>query len=769
VTGKKSLFSAATLLSVLATAATPWAFTFQAYHRPNPVMDYAPQELGVYDTVYSNLGEWHCRGCHGDSLADTHHMSDTVLEFGLCTPCHDPDPNQPGGMVVTRDCKTAGCHSNSPVDLQVNGNHHWTAWAQGGKCTVCHDENLVGDIGTFLDFEMYPPSVATPTPYSCQNCHWGQDVVPNATGWENGDSEMDSPADGTYTDAGHPSDYNHLDRWGNFVGYWEYGLPIPGTGDCSVEGTTHSGGTQYGPDCYLCHSMDPNDTSYDPLNPELIRYCEKCHSMYTLHSIYGHVGDDFDDQTWWPIKPGPGYPQDAAGWVATGVHVPGEPSHDPYQYRTFNNNGSPDPDGPDELCFGCHGDQIEDAYPTPECADSDPYIEEITPRYGTCQDIFTIRGYGFGDMAYQDSKVEMKNITTGDPWVEVPVISEWQDELLEVRNPCWSGSPTPFANGRYKVRVTNGLCGLESNQPKIVYGDWLALTNGTGVSPANGPCACSGSVSWITLTGGNFEDMYIATTYGDYGRTQIIPSGQEAGFGVVRTVEFVSSQFPYTGPLVATQYKNQGGGLGTDWTNTSIKVRFCDFFVDDETAANAAMFEDLVGRRNHIEDPGEQVIPACDGVALGDYSVYVVATYFFDTNGSGDLDKETGNEDIIYQIVTSDPEPFELTNDPLITKVVPNKSERKQFVRIVGGNFGTSQSAGDEVRLGKKSHYNTDPFTEGKLISEFPANPAPKWTMTKIKVKLKPCPSGWEGSTRYLWVINSALVSNKSKIKILAP
>lgn len=42
------------------------------YNRPNPLMDYVPQETGIYDTVYWELEEHHCRGCHGNSLADRH-------------------------------------------------------------------------------------------------------------------------------------------------------------------------------------------------------------------------------------------------------------------------------------------------------------------------------------------------------------------------------------------------------------------------------------------------------------------------------------------------------------------------------------------------------------------------------------------------------------------------------------------------------------------------------------------------------------------------
>jgi len=746
-----------------------WTRSCYNYNRPNPhsnshlglggsrTFDYVPQELGIYDTGYWELGETDCRGCHGDSLADTHHMSDAVQEFGLCTPCHDPDPGAPGGVVVTRDCTTAGCHSWADVQ-GPNGWHHQTDMSAGDACTVCHDQNLVGEIDRFVEFEMYPPTVVTPTPYSCENCHWLQDVVANATGWQNGDSQWLAPADGTYAEAGHPSDYNHLDDWGDFIGYHEYGKAI------KLNATTHM--MQYKSNitasaCYNCHGLDPNSPSWSHTNEELIRYCEKCHSMYTLHSIYGHVGNDFDDQTWWPVKPGPGYPDDAYGWVATGFHVPGEATDDPYQYGVFNCNGSPDPDGPDEMCIACHADQIEEIAPTPSCADSAPHIDDIAPRYGTCQNIFTIRGYGFGDMQYEGSKVEFKK-DPGGTWVEVPVISGWNDALLEVRIPCWSGSPPPFTEGRYRVRVTNGLCGLRSNTPKISYGGWITLAEG-GISPDTSQCQCSGSGSWITLTGGNFEDQTIVFESGDYGRVQI---GND-GFGVARTVEFVSSQFPYTGPLVAKQYKNENGGPGTAWTNTSIKVRFCDFFVDDQAAGNQAMFEDGVGRRNHIQDPGEQVIPACDGIALGDYAVYVVATYFKDVNGSGTLDKQVGSEDVIYQIVTSDPEMFELTSTGFLTKVTPSQSERGQWVRIYGGNFGTSQGPGDEVRIGNEKQFDEDPLTKGTVLTNIS-----KWSMTKIKVKLRKAEvkKRWEGKTKYLWVINSGTASiNSEPVKILAP
>jgi hypothetical protein len=36
------------------------------HNRPDPLMDYVPQEKGMYDTVYSELAVEDCRGCHDD-------------------------------------------------------------------------------------------------------------------------------------------------------------------------------------------------------------------------------------------------------------------------------------------------------------------------------------------------------------------------------------------------------------------------------------------------------------------------------------------------------------------------------------------------------------------------------------------------------------------------------------------------------------------------------------------------------------------------------
>ena len=91
--GKKYLALASVLIVLLATAGTLWAEQSttlnSTYNRPNPLMDYVPQEYGIYDTHYKFLDEDDCRFCHGNSTADRHHYSDMVLIFGQCTPCHN--------------------------------------------------------------------------------------------------------------------------------------------------------------------------------------------------------------------------------------------------------------------------------------------------------------------------------------------------------------------------------------------------------------------------------------------------------------------------------------------------------------------------------------------------------------------------------------------------------------------------------------------------------------------------------------------------------
>src|SRR4030065_1213812 len=90
------------------------------YYRPVPLMNYVSQEKGIYDTIFSNLVEQDCRGCHGGSTADRHHGVPIVVIDHLCNPCHQQctigDPDCVNGATLHRNCLTSGCHNTT-----VNG------------------------------------------------------------------------------------------------------------------------------------------------------------------------------------------------------------------------------------------------------------------------------------------------------------------------------------------------------------------------------------------------------------------------------------------------------------------------------------------------------------------------------------------------------------------------------------------------------------------------------------------------------------------------
>ncbi|MDY6836853.1 MAG: hypothetical protein SWH78_02665 [Thermodesulfobacteriota bacterium] len=74
--------------------------------------------IGLHGPACWGLEESECRSCHGNNLANRHHLTDTVLRDHLCTVCHPTCtpgiPNCPNGVLLIRDCLTSGCHT--PID-----------------------------------------------------------------------------------------------------------------------------------------------------------------------------------------------------------------------------------------------------------------------------------------------------------------------------------------------------------------------------------------------------------------------------------------------------------------------------------------------------------------------------------------------------------------------------------------------------------------------------------------------------------------------------
>jgi hypothetical protein len=335
-----------------------------------------------------------CRECHGNSVADRHHGVPIVVIDHLCFPCHPQctigTPNCENGITLERNCLAAGCH-----DTTVNGGHHAIDLTNANACTTCHNPNLIGELSPLIDFNTYPSQVDfLPTPFSCENCHWKQTITAKHY-LNDGNSDPNNP--------GHPSTYNHYNQWGNFVGFYEYPLPINGNMD------THHMGFE----CVTCHSGDPNNLSCN--DPILIRYCEGCHSIAALHSIGEHM-------------------LDSNGWEAV-VDPDGEPS----VYRTF---------AATEKCTACHGGEVP-GY-TGELL-SKPAIDiglvGMQPLSGSPGALINLRGQNFTNQRTADRSVELRLTDSLDPWKSVP-IHFWTENRIEWELPCWALAP-----GNYDVTV----------------------------------------------------------------------------------------------------------------------------------------------------------------------------------------------------------------------------------------------------------------------------------------------------------------------------
>src|SRR3989304_2952033 len=97
--GPKAVIVTAVMLALM--VGTAWAA-----HRPVPLMDYAPQETGIYDTYYDYLMEDDCRYCHGSSVSDRHHFNEAAIAAGAegCVLCHIVGPPPDYGVARDTDC-----------------------------------------------------------------------------------------------------------------------------------------------------------------------------------------------------------------------------------------------------------------------------------------------------------------------------------------------------------------------------------------------------------------------------------------------------------------------------------------------------------------------------------------------------------------------------------------------------------------------------------------------------------------------------------------
>jgi len=693
VNTKKLLALAGVLVFLMGGAATAWALN-AVYNRPNPLLDYVPQERGVYDGEYQDNNEASCRSCHGNSLADRHHLTEYVVRDRTCTPCHDIIPNPPG-VVVYRNCVddqgSLGCHNSA--SLLINGWHHDTDFSHSENCTACHDPNLIAQIDparAFSQFEQYPNSLVTPTPWSCENCHWEQAIVD-----PDGDPNTDTPT------PGHPSSYDHYNIWGQGPDYFEYGKPV------KLGFYTHHFGTlgNVWPQCGKCHGIDPNDQSYDPYNPELIRYCMLCHDIGTLHTIPDHV-------------------QGTNGWEATGFHVGG--GDDPTVYRSFTDN---------EMCIGCHADSIPPDTPDVGlCTGGVPTLTLMEPTSGACTTIVTLRGSIFGAEQFDDSYVQMRGPGTpypSHPWVNMPIYS-WTENQIEFEIPCEGAAA--LAAGNYQVRVKNA-CG---HSAMVIFSlkEWGTLLS---ISPQTGPCD-----TWVTLTGSGF------------GTAQDTPPDAITGLGGIhRGVDFVGSQGTYTAKQV-------------QWTSdTQIRARFFNMFEDGLDPTPDPPMRNFVQDDGSGVCPNEPTVTKCQDIAVGTFEVYFFTVYYTDTDLSGDLTcgdditQVTVSDPELFELVAL-PTLFRLNPDSI------DRGNRLKILGWKFGpyqNLGTvrigSKAQARQNGLNRPGK-NDLPLVLGlgKELSNVRS-----WSSTMIKVKVG-VKASWSGKDKYVWVEKDSMKSNYLKLHI---
>jgi hypothetical protein len=443
---------------ILALTGLAWALCTDNY-RPAPLMDYVSQEKGIYDISSSNLVEQDCRGCHGNT-ADRHHNTPIVLRDYLCHTCHTISET---GLTVERNCLAAGCH-----DTNVNGGHHAVELTSSDACITCHNPNLIGELSPLVDFNTYPPQVGfLPTPFSCENCHWRQAITAKHY-LNDGDSDPNNP--------GHPSTYNHYGLLGNFIGFYEYPLPINDNMD------TH----HIGFECATCHLGDPNNLSCN--DPILIRYCERCHSIASLHSIDAHM-------------------LSSDGWEAVA-----DPDGEPSLYRTFTAN---------EKCLACHGGAVQDySGELLEKPAIDMNLLGISPMSCCNGTSVTLSGKNFNDNHTINRAVELKPTGSSEPWKSVPIYY-WTDTLIEWYLPCPGFAPGDYdvtvktEAGRSNKRVltaVNGCSFLDLGTSSGPYGTWIKVNaNCLILGNAVFPNGYDGEGGVLTFT--NASGTWIATKF----------------------------------------------------------------------------------------------------------------------------------------------------------------------------------------------------------------------------------------------------------------
>jgi hypothetical protein len=415
------------LIFLLFTAVLAFIFVHEAgaFIRPaNPVMDYVPQNVGIYDTYYENLKENDCRVCHGSSTAERHHDTQNAHSHN-CLYCHY------NGMIAEaeRDCKV--CHVDGGPFGDFGNPHHRSDLADSSQCNQCHLH--VVETNT-VEPPNHVPNSTTPTPYSCENCHWSSGSMPHEPATYDGNKSKFLKDWLLWTASPKPT------YWLNGIpnpqpieanGIFRSGLLYPGKPYIPLLGTHHKAGGKVFQKCYNCHaSASYNNPDWNPDNPYLIRMCENCHSMDSLHSIKEHI-------------------------TTNTIYTVG---------GLLNQTVTAT-----EKCMACHSGNLPIGLP--DITATIPVIDRIEPNFGPpgtvvniipasgqCWDEDPVNGLcSFGLKMTGDKVIMAQKDKLGNwYWVNVP-INSWSEHLIQINVPGW-----PFQSGKIIIKVYKENIGMSA-------------------------------------------------------------------------------------------------------------------------------------------------------------------------------------------------------------------------------------------------------------------------------------------------------------------
>lgn len=418
---------------------------------PNPVMDYVPQNIGIYNTYYENFHEPDCRTCHESSL-ERHHGTEHALG-GNCLFCHGI---KLGIVPAERDCKV--CHVDGGPLGDFGNPHHSSDLADSGQCNECHLH--VVETNSVKPSEQ-KPTLVTPSPASCENCHWPSGSVPHEAAIYDGDTAKFHADWQSWIGTPKPTIYPDV---------IEDPQPIEANGPVAsgildarpyrpIEGTHHEIAGKVFPKCYNCHASSPaSSPDWNPNNPYLIRFCENCHSIGKLHSIQEHV-------------------------ITNNIYTVNGLLN---QTVTAN-----------EKCIACHGDYIQ-AIELPLIPTDIPVIDRLEPNFGPpgiivniipasgqCWNEDPVNGLcSFGTKMKGDKvKIGQKHTDGKWYWEDAPIYS-WSEHMIQIKVPSWIFQPGKTrikirkenvgtsAHKVFTVRENPTLCSLS---PSV--GNWNQLVN----------------------------------------------------------------------------------------------------------------------------------------------------------------------------------------------------------------------------------------------------------------------------------------------------